>query len=258
MSLLALIQARDEERFLPGWLENIAPGVDGIIALDDGSRDRTPDILRAHPKVVEVLQNPPGAPWDERANQVALVRASRRHGASWLLCIDADERLERSFGARVRPLVADAEREGIAVLRFQLRELWGDRGHYRVDGPWRDKTRHRLFRNDPTHRRFDPRPLHRFWMPLELVGQLTTASRDAGLNLYHLRMIAAHDRAERVEKYEALDPEHLYQKVGYQYLNDERGLALEAVPPDRDFLPLDDPAAGPAPAVAPAAGQAVR
>ena len=37
--LLALLAARDEMEQLPAWLRNIAPHVDGIVALDDGSRD---------------------------------------------------------------------------------------------------------------------------------------------------------------------------------------------------------------------------
>lgn len=242
MTLIALLQARNEERFLPGWLENIGPIVDAIVALDDGSTDQTQELLRAHPKVVELIQNPVGAEWDERANQVALVKAGRRHGGSWFLCIDADERLEAAFASRAKRLLEEAEREGIVAYCFQLRELWGDRSHYRVDGIWRDKTRYRLFRNNPSHRRFDPRKLHRFWMPLEVVGELTSASRHSEHNLYHLKMVHPADRAARVQKYEAIDPDHLWQKIGYRYLIDETGLELEQIPSGRDFLPIDDPA----------------
>ena len=41
MTIIALLQARDEERYLKGWLENVAPAVDGIVALDDVSIDGT-------------------------------------------------------------------------------------------------------------------------------------------------------------------------------------------------------------------------
>ena len=43
--LLALLAVRDGMRFLPGFLRNVAPQVDGIVALDDGSSDDSPELL---------------------------------------------------------------------------------------------------------------------------------------------------------------------------------------------------------------------
>ncbi|MEZ5831263.1 MAG: glycosyltransferase family 2 protein [Dongiaceae bacterium] len=242
VTLIALLQARNEQRFLPGWLENVAPCVDGIIALDDGSIDATAEILRAHPKVIELLSNPPGRQWDERGNQMALVQAGRRHGAGWFLCVDADERLERAFATNARDLLREADAKGIDVYSLQLRDLWGDRRHYRCDGIWNQTIRFRLFRNNPTHRKFDPRPLHRLWMPLEIAVNSDTRGRHSEINLYHLRLIAAADRAARVARYQALDPLQLYQGYSYSRFTDETGLRLQEIPPERDFLPQDDPA----------------
>jgi hypothetical protein len=136
--------------------------------------------------------------------------------------------------------------EGIEIYSFQWRELWGDRRHYRSDGAWNSEARYRMFRNDPTHRRFDPRPLHRYWPPFELVSNFAARGRHSELNLYHLKMIHAADRAARVARYEAMDPQHAIMQGGYRYLADETGLERTRIPPERDFLPVDDPGVLPA------------
>ena len=243
MSIIALLQARNEERFLPGWLANIAPAVDGIVALDDGSTDATANLLHTHPKVIELLHKPAGGVWDERGNQVALVKAGRRYGATWFLAIDADERLEQRLAGELPKLLDDAEARQVEAFSLQLRELWNDRRHYRIDGMWKGKARFRLFRNRDHHKRFDPRPLHRHWMPLEIAANLSRVGAHLPYNLYHLRMIRPEDRAARRQRYLELDPDGRYQPQGYDYLVDEAGMELARVAPDRDFLPLEDPAA---------------
>ncbi len=243
MTLLALLQARNEARYLPGWLENVAPAVDGIIALDDGSTDDTAALLRAHPKVIEVIGNPPGSAWNERGNHMALITSARAHGGDWVLAVDADERLEQCFAAEAPRLLGDAEDRGVEAYSLQLRELWNDRRHYRIDDIWGGKARYRLFRNRREHTKFDPRPLHRYWMPLEIVSRIATAGAHLDINLYHLRMIRREDRSARHTRYVALDPGGRFQPQGYGYLIDETGMELAEIAPGRDFLPVDDPAA---------------
>jgi len=238
--LLALLQAKNEERYLPGWLENIGGCVDGIVALDDGSSDSTAEILASSPKMLEIIRKSPGTTWNERANQMALLQAGRTHSADWFLCLDADERIESQFVERAQELLQQAEANGIQVYQFHLRDLWGDADHYRVDGIWGSKSVMRLFKNIPTHKRFGLRQLHRFWMPIEIVANLETVGRHSGLNIYHLSMMTAEDRWARVSKYEQLDPNHLYQRIGYRYLADETNLALQAIPERRGFSPRMD------------------
>ena len=240
MKIMALLQARNEERYLRGWLENVAPAVDGIVALDDGSTDGTRELLAAHPKLLALLTNPAGQAWNEYANQVGLLKAGRQHGATWFLCLDADERLEERLVNDIRPILLEAERRGVDALAIQFRDLWDDRRQYRVDGDWGTRARYRLFRNLPNQNKFDPRRLHRHWMPLELVANLKTAGAHLPYAIYHLRMIRPVDREARYRRYLALDPGNRYQQKGYEHMMDESGLELAPVTPERDFLPRDE------------------
>jgi hypothetical protein len=232
--ILALLAVRNEERFLPGFLANVGPQVDGIVALDDGSTDGSRALLETSPWVVEVLENPPErARWDEPGNYRALVAAGLRHRAEWLISLDADERLERSFRRRARRVIRRAERRGITGLTVRMHELWDSPDRYRADGIWGRKAPPRLFRAEASQR-FDPRPLHAPKVPAE-PGH-NGVFPDADLRVYHLRMIRPEDRLARRRRYEALDPGARFQPgIGYVYLTDETGLELRRVPRLRGF-----------------------
>jgi hypothetical protein len=233
--LLALVAVRNEMRYLPGFLSNVAPSVDGIIALDDGSTDGSAECLESHPAVIELLRVPFDRPrWDEVANHRALISAALRHGGEWAICLDADHRLERGFRARCETVIARGRADGIEAFALPLRELWDSPRQYRVDGIWGRKVRARLFRLREDHE-FDTRPYHSHKAPLQAWrdGELPVAD----LEVYHLRMIRHEDRVARRRRYEAADPDARFQPgLGYAYLTDERGLRVKEVPQDRDYL----------------------
>ncbi|HEX6202808.1 MAG TPA: glycosyltransferase family 2 protein [Thermoanaerobaculia bacterium] len=237
--LLALLACRDETRYLPGWLANVTPHVDGVVALDDGSTDGSAELLAAQPAVVELIRRPPGDPeaWDDAANHRLLVEAAWEHPADWLLAVDADERLERDFRRRAEAEMERADREGHLAYYLHVRELWGSPATWRSDGPWAAKRSARLFRPRRDHQ-FHEQRLHCHWAPL----QGRTAAGDfpqADLVLYHLRMIRAADRLARRDKYRRLDPERREQAIGYDHLTDEAGLELTAVEGERGYEPIE-------------------
>jgi hypothetical protein len=232
--LLALLAARDEMRFLPGLIENLGPQVDGIVALDDGSTDGTGAFLASRPEVVELLHVPPDRPtWDEPGNHRRLVEAALRHGADWLLVVDADERLERRFRERAERIIERGRRAGRTAYAVHVRELWAP-DRYRVDGIWGAKLQATLFQARPDHD-FDSRPLHGLKAPLQARpanGRFPVAN----LNVYHLRMIRPEDRLARRRRYELADPEARWQpNLGYAYLTDEAGLRLKKIPRRRSY-----------------------
>lgn len=233
--LLALLPIRDHALYLPGFLANVAPHVDGIIALDDGSTDETRAILEHHPEVLEVLRNPVDRPsWDEMGNHAQLLEAAARHGAEWVLSIDADERLERDFRCRCERVIRRGRWLGYTAYALRLRELWDARDRYRVDGIWGQKTVPRLYALRPDHR-LDRRELHGSKAPRQ--ARIEGRYPIADLNLYHLGMLTPELRDARRKRYELLDPTARWQpRIGYAYLTDSTGLQLRKIPRGREYV----------------------
>jgi len=228
--LVALLACRDEMRFLPGYVANVGPQVDGILALDDGSTDGSGDYLENRPEVTELLRVPPDRPaWDEPGNFARLVEAALRSGAEWAISIDADERVERGFRTRAERVIRRGRLLGRTGFSVRLRELWSSEAQYRADGVWRRKWPSRLFRlregemvdGQPVHAPKVPRSAG--WVPR------------SDLVVYHLRMISPDDRAARQRRYEQIDPDHAFQPRGYAYMTDESGMRLRPVPDRRGF-----------------------
>ena len=225
--LLVVLAARDEMRFLPGWFANVAPHVDGVVALDDGSTDGTTELLESRPEVVELIRRPRGrAAWDEVGDYKALISAAVQAEADWIVSLDADHRVEREFRDRAERVIRRGGRLGLSAYAFHVRELWGGPDTYRADGVWGKKVRARLFRARADHE-FDERALHAHKGPRQ--AQVLGRYPVADLEVYHLRMLEPADREARRRRYETLDPDAVYQPgLGYAYLTDETGLRAEA------------------------------
>jgi glycosyltransferase involved in cell wall biosynthesis len=232
--LLATIMVRNEIRFLPGLLRNIASQVDGIIALDDGSSDGSDRLLEKSALVLELLRNPPCRPgWDQPGNHRRLVEAALRQGAEWIIAVDADERLEREFRTRAERVIQRGRPLGLTAFGVHFRELWDSPRSFRADGIWGRKTQPRFFQARADHQ-FDERPIHGAKAPLQ--GKVRGFFPLADLIIYHLRMVRRDDRQARRQRNEQLDPQARCQPgIGYAYLTDETGLSLRPVPARRGF-----------------------
>jgi len=232
--LLGLLAVRNQIHLLPGYVSNVGPQVDGIVALDDGSIDGSAEFLEARPEVLQVLRVSPDRPyWDEVGNYRALVAAALRQEAGWLISLDADERVEREFRKRCERVIRRGKTLRYSAYAVHLRELWNSTSEYRVDGIWGSKTPARLFKAREDHE-FDTRPLHATKAPLQ--SRIAGSYPVADLNVYHLGMLHHEDRVARRRRYELLDPENRCQpKLGYAYLTDEQGLCLRRIPAGRGY-----------------------
>ena len=144
----------------------------------------------------------------------------------------ATRRPGRSTVPRAERVIARGRWLGYSAYALRLRELWDDRGYFRTDGRWGRKCVARMFRARADHE-FDMRRLHAYKAPLQArrFGRYPVAE----INLYHLGMLTAADRVVRRRRYELADPGRQWQKVGYEYLTDERKLRLRKVSPRRTF-----------------------
>lgn len=212
---IALLFAfRYDHEFVDGLIENIEELVDGVVSHDD--RNRTEEW------------------YHEGQLRAALIAKARHLGYDWVICVDPDERLEKGALKRIRSLV-DGEKKGRKVIYgFNFRELW-DPSAYRSDGIWGKKKKFVLF---PLlgDQDFMNLRVHSPWHPVNSDYDFV----ETGFNLYHLKMIDPHARKQRADLYEKLDPDHEIQAIGYRYLEDEAGLELTAITPDRAYLPPYD------------------
>lgn len=206
--VLAVFSYRYDAELVPNLLANIAPCVDGWAALDDRASG---DVFTR-----------------EVPRRLSLLEAAREAGADWALAVDPDERFERCLQTQMPALLAHPP---ATAHTFPLRELYGPL-HYRVDGLWGIKRQPRLICLRTGLRRPDG-DLHLPWSSCIPDPRLN----DTDINLYHLKMIAPARRRARAALYNTLDPGSAAQPVGYDYLADEQGAVLEAVPPGREYLP---------------------
>jgi hypothetical protein len=95
--IICLLLARNEEDGSRGYLEWARLVCDAIVALDHGSTDATADILHAGPLVPRVISRPPrqgNRGWHDGHNRNLLLRTPDGLDPRWVLCLDADERID--------------------------------------------------------------------------------------------------------------------------------------------------------------------
>lgn len=158
-TLTACVIACDEERRLPECLESLA-FCDEVVVVDSGSRDRTREIAReAGARVIE-------SPWRGFAVQrnVALDHAS----GSWVLEIDADERVSAALAREVREMLDDPP-AGVRMAALPMRDIFLGRGLGR--SARYPRYRHRLFRRG-AFRHDESRTVHEGLWPDGLTAAL--------------------------------------------------------------------------------------
>ncbi len=89
--LILMLRVKDGIFFVQEWLENVGKLVDEIVVVDNGSTDGTFEILKAHPKVVDIVRT---TGFNEGRDKNLVYAMARKRNPDWCLWIDVDEIFE--------------------------------------------------------------------------------------------------------------------------------------------------------------------
>jgi glycosyltransferase involved in cell wall biosynthesis len=196
-SLTVALVTQDQEALLPRLLENVAPIADEIVAVDGGSRDATPDILRAHPKV-RYERRPFDTISRQKNHAISLARSD------WVLVVDSDELLSDSLRTAVPSLLRACRKRWYKLPRYWIAALDPPR-YVHADGLYPD-FQLRLFQRLPVFRYTEDRAVHEHF-PKE--GRGPGAKLRGTCHIFHLDFLL-NDRSKReakVARYDALGPD---------------------------------------------------
>lgn len=203
--ITVLLPVRNAAEDLPAYFSSVQCFSDRIVALDDGSTDQTLQVLRRNPLVKILLRNPRRedySAWDDGDNRNRLLRAAADLHPSWVLSLDADERIEPSDAhALLRFLQTEARPD--CAYAFQMHRMIGDDRCFDLNGLWN----FRLFKFRTGHR-FPARRLHFQPVPVQIppCWRIRTS-----LRIQHFAGLDRAKRQARFDKYRAADPTCRYQ-----------------------------------------------
>src|SRR5215210_194189 len=240
--LVCLLPARNAEADLPGWLESARRFADAVVALDDGSTDRTRELLASDPLVEVLLENPRRESyegWDDAANRQRLLDAAAELDPAWVMSLDADERIDPGDARALRRFVETGARPDVAY-GFRVFRMAEDLEHFDRASLWA----YRLFAYAPGQ-----------WLPADRLHFVPVPAGidrrrfvETTLRIQHLGGLTAERRQARFEKYAQADPGNEFQ-ADYRNLLDAADSVQRWEPrpdslpvvPERSPLDLDGP-----------------
>lgn len=144
LDFVAMIRAKNEERWISAVLESIRPLCAKVFLMDDHSTDRTVEFAKRFEPMVSVLPSPFEGLNESRDKNWLYDQIIMRCEPEWILCIDGDEVLEANGPDIIRHTCAEQpERQAFSL---QIAFMWDSRETVRVDRIYRDFWRPSLFR----------------------------------------------------------------------------------------------------------------
>jgi glycosyltransferase involved in cell wall biosynthesis len=117
LALGVVVIARNEERDLPGFLQNVLPWADELVIVDDESTDATAAIAQAAGSKVTVVRRAMETIGGFAAQRNAGIDAAR---ADWLLHMDVDERVTPELAREIRRATREGDRDAYRFRRLNF------------------------------------------------------------------------------------------------------------------------------------------
>ena len=131
----ANVIAYNEEAIIESCVKNLLKYVDEVIVVDQESTDKTAELARRAGATVLTDKH---TGYAESSRQMAC-KASQN---TWVLQLDADERLSRRAGAVLRDYVSIADWHGVKGMKLEIMMVLSGEPRFRRD------MKYRLFRKD--------------------------------------------------------------------------------------------------------------
>ena len=202
MNVIGAILARNEagpDRYLERCVRNALSVCDGVLLLDDGSSDETPDLARD--LGCEVIERPSGNGFwgaDEATPRAQLWNEAAKR-APWVYVFDADHELLGATRDDIEMLCAAEHIDGWA---FPLLDCWDSGDLHRIDGFWQAWRTPRMWlarTNFGAPPAWNVRGIHSGHIPHNWRGMISQAP--AGMMIRHWSYVDPQHRAAKMERY---------------------------------------------------------
>lgn len=229
--LIGMMLVRNEAgRFLEKVLAQMTAVCSRVYVLDDGSEDDTVAICRRYGAVVEINEIPLWEKNEQQARQKLWeMAAAGARPDDWILCLDADETIDRIDGLREFLENVSQNYPARDGLAFKLYDMWSPT-HYRDDRLWSAHNRAWVMavKFDPRRPyRWNQRALHCGRFPVNAV----TGYVMSPLRIQHWGWSDPEFRRFKYERYLRVDPQGIYGSMEqYQSIMDPDPVLVEFEP----------------------------
>ena len=202
-SLGVVAICKNEEEDMPGFINHLAPWVDEIVIVDDGSTDRTLDIVRSIGSKVMLIEHPQDESGFAGQRNIGIQAAN----SDWLLHMDIDMRVPPELAFEIVEAIKCPDKDGYCfkLLNYFLQHPINSGGWEKWNYPW-------LARNEKHH--FENR-LHENCVvdtSPDRIGQLKN-------KMWHLNDKSYAERLEKNIQYSKLEAERITasgKKIGWK------------------------------------------